>query len=516
MVNKMVNETSSQPFSLIVSNFSMLLQLLNAKSLSFEESLKNKTEDSFKAEIIIQNYKMLLEPFLKERPPLQEAFEKWLIAYSPYMNSPGIENFLEPLLKQAFAPIQANLNEFFQRIRKAFEPQQKKIVQTLSQKVQVVVLTTTRCGFGHFSAADGIKSYLDKHSFSVQLIDRDQVLDCSSIMKEHPKHSMTKIHDDRMTKLRDLIASFAPILILSTASHDWDDAPLVPDLQIPFRLIQTDYAIHPSLTKKPECPCSICLTSSFFDSPATGEGTIKVWLATEKLDSQSEKIKTRIGETKFNKHVESFGFPIRPSFVREQDPMILKKNREELSIGLDHQVILISQGGLGNKNMLDFVQQLNETSETFKDPLHIVIICGRNQEVHKEIQDYLNLGNTKHPQIVFCLEGLVSQEKMAKYAKAACIYNSKPGLMIGKTGGSTTAENFEMGLYTLALTGQDGPNELQNLEYLAKAQLGQALIDSNNIIPEVKAVLEKNDFPSLPSSLDWKQKLSQTLNALIK
>jgi processive 1,2-diacylglycerol beta-glucosyltransferase len=173
----------------------------------------------------------------------------------------------------------------------------------------------------------------------------------------------------------------------------------------------------------------------------------------------SKQIKERLislGVDRFK--IKCTGIPIRQKFVKTESREVLA---EKYGLNSNQFTILVMGGGEG------FIGKGLSTFHAFKrlsTPIQLIIICGRNKKLRKQLEEELR--NSKHKVLLlgFC-ENV--NELMAL-----------SDLMISKPGGVTTSEAMAMELPLLIYNPLPGQEE-DNADYLVKS--GLAILAENEI-----------------------------------
>ena len=144
------------------------------------------------------------------------------------------------------------------------------------------------------------------------------------------------------------------------------------------------------------------------------------------------------------------GIPIAAKFSTKVDPAAVRKR---MGLRDDMPILLVLGGGFGMGPVAEILQQLNKLER----PVQIVVVCGRNQELRRE----LAVQEHRHPAHVLGFAGNM-QELMAIAE-----------LIITKPGGLTSSEALAMGkpLFVLnPIPGQEAANSDFLLEHGAAAK----------------------------------------------
>jgi len=154
------------------------------------------------------------------------------------------------------------------------------------------------------------------------------------------------------------------------------------------------------------------------------------------------------------------GIPIDPVFAEQKDKVEMRRK-----LGLDASLttILVSAGGLGVGPMEQLIQSLAK----LQHKVQVVAICGKNEELKDRIDEIVAEVPTATP-VKFKSIGFTSE--MDSYMSAA-------DLVLGKTGGLTTAEALAKGLAFVIVNPIRGQEE-RNADHLLEEG---AAIRCNNL-----------------------------------
>jgi processive 1,2-diacylglycerol beta-glucosyltransferase len=164
------------------------------------------------------------------------------------------------------------------------------------------------------------------------------------------------------------------------------------------------------------------------------------------------------------------GIPVSTRFAKTEDPVAVRKR---MGLRDDLPVLLVLSGGFGMGPVAQILTELNKVER----PVQIVVVCGRNEELRRE----LAVVERRHPiHILGFVQNMEDQMAVAD-------------LVITKPGGLTTSEALAMGKPILVLNpipGQEAANSDFLLEKGAAAKtnrledlpfrLGQ-LLDSDKL-----------------------------------
>lgn len=145
------------------------------------------------------------------------------------------------------------------------------------------------------------------------------------------------------------------------------------------------------------------------------------------------------------------GIPIDPIFVEKKD-----KSTMRLKYGLesDKLTIMVSAGGFGVGNIEHLLKALSE----LKTPSQILAICGRNDELKKNLEK-LATESLNNERVTFYPIGFTRE--MDEYMSAS-------DLIVGKPGGLTTSEALAKGLIFCIVNPIPGQEERNSDHVLEK------------------------------------------------
>jgi processive 1,2-diacylglycerol beta-glucosyltransferase len=154
------------------------------------------------------------------------------------------------------------------------------------------------------------------------------------------------------------------------------------------------------------------------------------------------------------------GIPIDPVFAEQKDKVEM---RRKLDLDASLTTILVSAGGFG----VGPIEQLIQSLAKLQHKVQVVAICGKNEELKDRIDELVAEVPTATP-VKFKSIGFTSE--MDSYMSAA-------DLVLGKTGGLTTAEALAKGLAFVIVNPIRGQEE-RNADHLLEEG---AAIRCNNL-----------------------------------
>lgn len=197
---------------------------------------------------------------------------------------------------------------------------------------------------------------------------------------------------------------------------------------------------------KLDCPQAIVVTD--FDLHA-------LWLC-----RHYEHYFVALDETKY--YLESLGFPaekisvtgipIDPIFAETKDK---RRMREKYNLDSDTPTIILSAGGFG----VGRIETLIKSLQTIRQPVQILAMCGRNEELKNKLAQSTQSGN-ENCRIV----PIGFTTEMDEYMSAS-------DLVVGKPGGLTTCEALAKGLIFVIVNPIPGQEE-RNSDHLLENGAG--------------------------------------------
>ena len=192
--------------------------------------------------------------------------------------------------------------------------------------------------------------------------------------------------------------------------------------------------------------------------------------------------------------IKNTGIPVRQRFIESQPRELLL---EKYGMNSNKFTVLLMGGGDGfiGKGRSTF-RALESVSQT----LQLIIVCGRNKKLKKQLE--LELKDYKHDVLLlgFC-ENI--QELMAI-----------SDLMITKPGGVTTSEALAMGLPLLIYHPLPGQEE-DNAEFLWKSGLAFLAKTENDLILKIESILnDSRDLKSMQQMTEPYQTRTSSFDAL--
>jgi len=133
--------------------------------------------------------------------------------------------------------------------------------------------------------------------------------------------------------------------------------------------------------------------------------------------------------------------------------------------GATSQTVVIFFGGTAPMRVGQIARKLSAAHPD----MSIVVLCGKNEELRSQLQDFVQQGNGRH-----VVEGFVSSEQVRDYfAQAFCV--------LGKAGPGVAAEAIACGVPMLIESRNVMPQEQPVLDYLAGSGAGLVVQDLENL-----------------------------------
>lgn len=461
-------------------------------------------EDPMKAGVIVNNYQDAYDELIAIWPDFgSDEFIQFLKDSAKLLGSKSVD-LVDQLPKPLLGSIHIDgrsskrlelLSKFFSNLKTEWGQSwhdaisQAKLKQ-IDRKTTIVVLSRLQCGRGHWSAAESITEFLKQRNYNVHLVDT----------AEDEKGVITIAYDGKPygcnTTMEDIRARIVPLLpdvIINTVAHHNKWSQISYDISTPMLVVHTDYQIHDAVTQH-DGVAPNPLQTDF-------SGLVKYGLTDERDYYGSVKGTSR---EHFQSMVVQIGFPVRPAFVRETASVPL---RADLGIKPEERVVLmLGHSDLDGPAVHGLVRQILE-SDTPSFPTRVVVVCGKSEERKDAIHELIKQLPPKEGLHIDVL-GFVSAEKMADYMKVVSRVSPFPGVMISKTGGSTTSEALALGVYTIALDVK--PEEACNREFMIEKGLAE-LANPLNFVHQLQQALSWSGTPEEVYSpvLDWKGNLER-------
>lgn len=371
--------------------------------------------------------------------------------------------------------------------------------------VKTIAVLFRRCGNGHVTASEGIKQFLESRGYKVELINGG---DFETLIQKQPYPCTTQLQE-----LRTRMKLLNPDLIINTVAHHHKWTQVAYDLNVPALVIHTDYTVEKAIVEDD----GAIKTPYYFENSSL----VQYCIPHEDPDANRFTINIGTSSKRYQTIVNELGFPVRQSFERELNPEKIQQIRQEFGFKDDERVILL----LGHREpdttkMITIIQKLFETNRLFAHPICMVAVCGKEVANQTKVKNAVK-SMPYHPDMRIQFEEYLDETKMANYMKIISRTTLCPGIMISKTGGSTTAEIAKMGVYVICLQTVD--KEQCNANYLHRHHLGE-IYNESDFVSQVGNALKWNGDRNhvYQSPFDWKTNLETlvkqklTISALSK
>ena len=164
------------------------------------------------------------------------------------------------------------------------------------------------------------------------------------------------------------------------------------------------------------------------------------------------------------------GLPVNPGFIKP--PIPKPQARRELGMALDRFTILITMGGVANKNTLRFTKELANSGL----PLQLIVVCGRNASLKRKM-DRL----AAHSRVPIKVLGFTDQMPLLMDAT---------DLAISKPGPGTIAELIHKQIPMLIDDIFDPmPQERGNLDFVIQKGIGLAITRDRSVAAMVRELM---------------------------
>lgn len=284
--------------------------------------------------------------------------------------------------------------------------------------------------------------------------------------------------------LKKALALFNPDLIISMLSYLPDQAALAYDLNVPVRYVHCDFHFNPYLEP---IVCRVNPQLVKFWVPAT--------LCTPRTGLSKKELQAR---------VKILGYPIRAGIKKESDPVKLAEIRKKYGVDPNEKVVIMQMGRQGMGKVL---QNLVEKMQIIHNPrgrLYIAVVCGQNAILRQAVLEKIQ-SCTYDPAIRFQVYGFLEEAAITE------LYNIGH-LVVGKAGGSITAEILKMQLFALVYSSQ--PMEVPNVKYLVQVGVGLEMDVENSFVDQLLQLLDR--APVQTEVVDWQMQILSLLPAAFR
>lgn len=412
--------------------------------------------------------------------------EQWLKKHVLILSCP--ERFLCILQKTAQL---ASLEPLFRQYFSCLDHEHSEAVWKKTSKC--VTIITTSGGGGEFSVAKAIHHWLSRQGCLSQFVDLKQVTEgtdsCFLAAGFHSSCIYSQVFqqgndrsraDDlwfRNKRLNMYIpnetnaALYAAITdsteIINTCYFD----PL--QLALAYRLNRKMHFVH----------CDYVFSSVFIPYlPIVDPLLIKFTMPHESC------------QVPYKVDVLGYPTPITPT----SDPERVEFFKEKWG-GKDRKVVMMMIGKNGVGNILnDVLSQLNAASADVAEPIHVIVICGRNQAEQAQLSHYLATA-CYDPKVSYRVCGELSTDEMSECYSIA-------HMLFGKSGGAATSELIQALVFGLLFPG--GLTELEgpNLDFIERLGLARRYDFTQPFVDQLNVLLSRKK-PERGSLIDWKERL---------
>lgn len=456
------------------------------------ERLAQRLPDIEHVDLIVEEYTKLTD-----KVPLNEqtarSVEDWFCAKSLFL---GSKYFDHDLLFKKMTTLASN---------DLFRKQYRKFTQNITSEnsatwvkdqsqtaKKVTILFTGAYGGGHKAPAMALNKYLTEKGHVVQLIDVDEVENRYSPQidgytkadiyaevyqkQNDPKkakkltemlNKAQKVEDKKyLGDIKKTVNDFQPDHIFAVAHHKPKLAYISYSLGVPMTYIHTDHGFN-----------NLLLPILY------EQERIEIPLIRFAMLGQDELFKAVPSVIRQLVRVD---FPVRESFkptTREQK----HKLRDALHIPRNAYVVKLAMGQNGlAKDMKKILTRMKKHQKKLKRQLHVFAVCGKNEQLKKELSKFARGKGKVRVHIL----GFLEEKEMAAVDRASDIWITKPG-------GSTSAELLQTQKQMLYEINPSHPWEQNNANFLEKLGLAKRLSKKKSIIAQIQKRVKKHNLLNL-------------------
>lgn len=165
------------------------------------------------------------------------------------------------------------------------------------------------------------------------------------------------------------------------------------------------------------------------------------------------------------------GMPVNPTFV--QGARTKEEARRELGMAVDRFTVLVTMGGVANKNAIRFSKELAESGL----PLQLVVVCGRNAGLKRQMDRV-----AARARIPIKVLGFTDQMPLLMDAADAAVSKPGPGTIA------------ELAYKKLPMLIDDlfppMPQEQGNLDFVVEKGIGKAITPSRGVVELIRELME--------------------------
>ncbi|MBA2367655.1 MAG: hypothetical protein H0V82_01355 [Candidatus Protochlamydia sp.] len=462
--------------------------------------LAKKLNDIERVDKIIYDYAVLKDKI--PEPENQKLFEKWMGGIAYFLGSPYYDHQLffrhqdqnsyfshDPEFKAAY-------NTFVNSIQQHSTPLHKTF-NTAEKVKNIAIMYPGTGGGGHKAPATAMAKSLEKQGYKVKLLDSDEferpydpkigglcrgeifskIYQQAGDMEKacqmwEEGNCEQKIEDRRYMKdLTEALKEFDADHLFVVAHHQPEHTSLAYQLGLPTTYVHTDNEFHNNLQEVSLNQQELARPLVSFTSLSDNSEFYHYLLNHEGKGHYNEL------PPEVKKQMVRLNFPVRESF---QPVTKAEKGeiRQKLGIAEDATVVKIAMGANGiPKDIKEMIGRLKNEEHTVHKPLHVLIACGANESLKKELE-YLNAQTVPPSPVSFQILGFLDEKEMAEFDKASDVWVTKPG-------GSTSAEAKQMRKQVLYVPNHHHLWELTNARALEKDNLAEELKAEESMISQI-------------------------------
>lgn len=463
--------------------------------------LAKRLNDIERVDKIVYDYATIV----KDKIPFhgnQKHFEQWMIGIAYFLGSPYYDHnlfFKHQSSNPFFSTDQSfklAFNDFSSSIQKHANPLHKTL-NTAKKVKNITILYPGSGGGGHKAPATAMAKSLEEHGHHVKLLDTDEF--------ERPYDPkiggltrgeiFTKIYqqEGNKDKAYQMWAEADKIQPIEARRH-------MKDLSNTIRELDTDHLFvvahhqpeHASLAYQLGIPTSYVHTDNEFhlnllDLSLNQQEIARPLVNFTSLSNQSDFFHSLLdheGKSHYNQlpnqmknQMLPMNFPVRQSFqpVSKQEKMRI---RAELGISRNATVVKLAMGANGiPKDIKDIMRRIKEEGRRATKPIHVLVVCGSNEELKKEL-DSMTAQDNRHGGVKFQILGFLNEQEMAQFDQASDVWITKPG-------GSTSAEAQQMKKQMLYVPNPHHWWELTNARVLERQNLAEQINFEKSLISQI-------------------------------
>ena len=343
-----------------------------------------------------------------------------------------------------------------------------------------ILLITGSFGNGHLQVSKNIRETFEKY-----YSDRVTVIESDLFLQAHPNLTpvLKKLYLYSFSYFRDIYGylyyagrNHSDISIYRYFSYDYLKR-LVKEGR-PDIIISTFPTPALSLLKNKKIPIVNTITDYHFHKSWLTKGAFRYYVATDGI----EKELLKLGVEK--NRIKKFGIPIAEKFDDNFDAdEWLKYNK----LNATKNTVLLSAGAFGaSTDFTMLIEQLKKKS----DDVQVVIICGKNKKLKKELEYKYN--EDKGVKI------FGYTENMYEWMKSSSV-------LITKAGGVTISEALASNIPLILFNPVPG-QEMENARYFQKHNIAKIAKNQEEVLKHVEQLLSKDSIENMKFNM-WKNYL---------